>query len=77
MREPNYWREHYTETDCSLIETSYGNWPNVKSLRSVYAVIVGMDIQTTMLMVAMTTTLLAYVCDLSIETEDVTMLTND
>ncbi|MGP1917630.1 MAG: hypothetical protein ACTS45_01295 [Candidatus Hodgkinia cicadicola] len=77
LREPNYWWEHYTETDCSLIETSYGNWPNVKSLRSVYAVIVGMDIQTTMLMVAMTTTLLAYVCDFSIETEDVTMLTND
>ncbi|MGP1918473.1 MAG: hypothetical protein ACTS4V_00280 [Candidatus Hodgkinia cicadicola] len=76
-REVNYWEKRYEETNCSLIETSYVEWRNVKVLRPVYAVIVGMETQTAMLMVAITKTMLAYVCDFSITDEDVTTLTTD
>ncbi|MGP1915889.1 MAG: hypothetical protein ACTS6G_00280 [Candidatus Hodgkinia cicadicola] len=76
-REVNYWEKHYRETNCSLIETSYVEWHVTKVLRPVYAVIVGLEVQTAMLMVTITETLLAYVCDFSITDEDVTTLTND
>ncbi|MFP3018972.1 MAG: hypothetical protein ACEY26_00480 [Candidatus Hodgkinia cicadicola] len=73
-REPNYRRKHYEETDCALIETSYGRFRGVRILRPAYAVIVGMDVQVTLLTVAVTRTILAYVCDLSITTEEVATL---
>ncbi|MFP3019006.1 MAG: hypothetical protein ACEY26_00680 [Candidatus Hodgkinia cicadicola] len=76
-REPSYRRKCDSETDCALVETSYEVWRGVRALRPVYAVIVGIDVQVTMLMVAITKTVLAYVCDLSIANEDVTMLAND
>ncbi|MGP1918256.1 MAG: hypothetical protein ACTS4U_00970 [Candidatus Hodgkinia cicadicola] len=76
-REPSYRWKHYTETDCSLIETSYGSYRGVRALRPAYAVIIGIEVQVTLLMVAITKTLLAYVCDFSIENEEIAMLASN
>ncbi|MGP1918099.1 MAG: hypothetical protein ACTS4U_00050 [Candidatus Hodgkinia cicadicola] len=76
-REPSYRRKHDTEADCALIETSLGRWDGLKVFRPAYAVIIGTDVQTTMLTVAITKMVLAYVCDFSIGNEDVEMFKND
>ncbi|MGP1922034.1 MAG: hypothetical protein ACTS6A_00290 [Candidatus Hodgkinia cicadicola] len=76
-REQNYWHKQYAETDCSLIETNYGKWNDIRILRPVYAVIVGMDIQVTLLVAAITSMLLMYICDFSLTDNDVKMLQND
>ncbi|MGP1918271.1 MAG: hypothetical protein ACTS4U_01075 [Candidatus Hodgkinia cicadicola] len=76
-REQNYWNKQHIETDCSLIETNCEKCKNVRMLRSVYAIIVGMDVQTTLLVTAITNMLLTYVCDFSLTDDDVKMLQND
>ncbi|MGP1918592.1 MAG: hypothetical protein ACTS4V_00950 [Candidatus Hodgkinia cicadicola] len=76
-REQNYWDKQYAETECSLIETNCENWNDVRILRPVYAVIVGMDIQTMLLVAAITNKLLTYICDFSFTTSDVKMLQKD
>ncbi|MGP1916555.1 MAG: hypothetical protein ACTS6G_04030 [Candidatus Hodgkinia cicadicola] len=76
-REQNYWHEQYAETEGSLIETNCENWNDVRMLRPAYAVIVGMDIQTMLLVAAITNKLLTYVCDFSLTNSDVKMLQND
>ncbi|MGP1911843.1 MAG: hypothetical protein ACTS6G_05345 [Candidatus Hodgkinia cicadicola] len=73
-REQNYWNCHYTETDCSLIETNYENWNGIRLLKSVYAVIIGVDIQALLLVAAVTNKLLTYICDYSFTNDDVNLL---
>ncbi|MFP3038916.1 MAG: hypothetical protein ACKEQK_00110 [Candidatus Hodgkinia cicadicola] len=76
-RELNYWQNQYNETKCCSIETRSGNWGNMRILRSVYGVIVGMDVNIGMLVVAICNTILAYICDFSLTDEDVTLLEGD
>ncbi|MGP1911313.1 MAG: hypothetical protein ACTS4T_00625 [Candidatus Hodgkinia cicadicola] len=75
-RERNYWNRHYTETDCSLIETNYENWNDIRLSKSVYAVIIGLDIQALLLVAAVTNKLLTYICDYSFTNDDVKLLQN-
>ncbi|MFP3038994.1 MAG: hypothetical protein ACKEQK_00565, partial [Candidatus Hodgkinia cicadicola] len=76
-REVEYWRNQYRETKGSLIETNVGGWRTIKTLRMVYGVIVGMDVNLGMLVVAVCDTLAAYVCDFSLTDEDVMLLEGD
>ncbi len=46
-------------------------------MRPVYATIVGMDVQATLLMAAITKMLLTYICDFSLTDGEVKMLQND
>ncbi|MGP1922928.1 MAG: hypothetical protein ACTS6A_01685 [Candidatus Hodgkinia cicadicola] len=76
-REQNYWNKQHAETDCSLIETNYGKWNDIRILRPVYGVIVGIDVQATLLVAAVTNMLLVYICDFSLTDNDVKMLQTD
>ncbi|MFP3018892.1 MAG: hypothetical protein ACEY26_00035 [Candidatus Hodgkinia cicadicola] len=76
-RERNYWDKQHIETDRSLIETEYDGRDDVRILRPVYAVIVGMDVQTTLLVAAIATKLLAYICDFSLSNYEAEMLQKD
>ncbi|MGP1922183.1 MAG: hypothetical protein ACTS44_00235 [Candidatus Hodgkinia cicadicola] len=75
-RERNYWNRYYTETDCSLVETNYENWNGIRLLKSVYAVIIGLDIQALLLVAAVTNKLLTYICDYSFTNDEVKLLQN-
>ncbi|MGP1911261.1 MAG: hypothetical protein ACTS4T_00320 [Candidatus Hodgkinia cicadicola] len=68
------WERRYTETETSVVETRYGDLSGIKTLRPAYGVIIGMDIQTKMLITAVNKRLLTYVWDLSINNEEVTLL---
>ncbi|MGP1917069.1 MAG: hypothetical protein ACTS6P_00350 [Candidatus Hodgkinia cicadicola] len=68
------WERRYAETEASVVETRYENLNGIKTLRPAYGVIIGMDIQAKMLITAINEKLLTYVWDLSINSEEVTLL---
>ncbi|MGP1919250.1 MAG: hypothetical protein ACTS41_00560 [Candidatus Hodgkinia cicadicola] len=68
------WERRYAETEASVVEIRYGNLNGIKTLRPAYGVIIGMDIQAKMLITAINKRLLTYVWDLSINSEEVTLL---
>ncbi len=57
-----------------MIETSFGNLTGVRTLRAVYGVIIGMDVQVKMLVAAANERLLAYVCDFSLSNGEVALM---
>ncbi|MGP1918660.1 MAG: hypothetical protein ACTS4V_01325 [Candidatus Hodgkinia cicadicola] len=73
-RGPQVWERHYTQTESSVIETSYGNLNGIRTLRAAYGVIIGLDVQVKMLAAAVNGKLIAYVCDFSLNNEEVTSL---
>ncbi|MGP1927169.1 MAG: hypothetical protein ACTS80_01015, partial [Candidatus Hodgkinia cicadicola] len=73
-RGPQVWKKHYTETESCVVETCYGNLTGSRTLRPTYGVLIGLDVQTEMLTAAVNERLLAYVCDFSLNNEEVTLL---
>ncbi|MGP1917087.1 MAG: hypothetical protein ACTS6P_00445 [Candidatus Hodgkinia cicadicola] len=76
-RGPQVWERRYAETEASVVETRYGDLSGIRSLRPAYGVIIGMDIQAKMLITAVNEKLLTYVCDLSVNNEEITLLQNN
>ncbi|MGP1916489.1 MAG: hypothetical protein ACTS6G_03655, partial [Candidatus Hodgkinia cicadicola] len=73
-RGPQVWKRHYTQTESSVIETSYGSLNGIRTVRPAYGVIIGLDVQVKMLAAAINGELMAHVCDFSLSNEEVTSL---
>lgn len=69
------WRDE--RKDGTVIETGCTKWVTTRALRPVYGVVIGVDMDVMMLVVAVTDTMLVHVCDFSFSSEDTIMLENN